>query len=295
MNVNKRNIAACLLSGWYILTGRVKKVKERAARGEILLSVYFHSPSKQLFENCVRWFINNGFTIITVEELDAVARGEKPFPSLAVVLTADDGWRSNKENIAEVANRYKVPITIFASTKPIETGEAYWWSYIAEANKRGIVSQSVSALKKVPNNERLSFVETAREQIELPREALTVDELATISKTDFVQIGSHTVTHPILTTCSDDTAAFEITESRKILQNWLSADIPYFAYPNGAFNQREINLLQHAGYRMAFSTEQAYVTPENLKHIYKVPRFDVLEDVSFTENICRMTGVWFNR
>lgn len=295
MQWNKRNIAAFLLCTWYILSGKLRKVKKRAARGEFILSVYFHYPSRALFEYCVRWFTKNGFRVIGLDELEAVARGEKPFPTSAVVLTADDGWRSNLDSIVPVANAYKVPVTIFASTRPIETGEAYWWSYIAAGGEKGLTKQSVSALKHVPNAERLAEVSKVRAGLELPREAMTIEELQQTSRSGYVHIGSHTVTHPMLTACDDDTASYEISESGKILQNWLSKEVPYFAYPNGAFTERDIRLLKANGYRMAFSTEQTYVTPDNIKNIYAIPRFDVLETVSFTENLCRMTGVWFNR
>lgn len=295
MVYNKRNIAAYLVSCYFILTGRLRKMKKRAARGEFIVSVYFHHPSREQFAFCVKWFKRNGFHFLTLPELEAIAKGEKPIPPSSVVLTADDGWRSNLEGIVAVANEYKVPVTIFASTKPVETGEPYWWSVIAEAHQQGLVKETVSGLKGVPNNIRESVVEKAKTMVSLPREAMTVEELVATDKTGYVQIGSHTVTHPILTQCPDERAAFEIAESGRTLSRWLSKDIPYFAYPNGAFTEREVSLLRQHGYRMAFSTEQSYVTPGKLKNIYAIPRFDVLETVSFTENLCRMTGVWFNR
>lgn len=295
MKLNKRNIAAWLLCRYYIMTGRLRQVKSRAARGEILLSVYFHDPSRKQFEFVVRWFLKNGFRIISLEELESAALAGKPLPPSSVVLTVDDGWRNNIDNIAAVANQYEVPVTIFASTRPVETGEAYWWSVIAAAGKEGLTNKTVPGLKLVPNEERLAEVNRVRSQVSLQREAMTVEELTALSNTKYVHIGSHTVTHPILTRCNDATAEYEIAESGKILRDWLRKDIPYFAYPNGAFSDREIALLKKHGYRMAFSTEQAYVTPDNIKNIYAIPRFDILEEVSLTENLCRMTGIWFNR
>jgi hypothetical protein len=37
------------------------------------------------------------------------------------------------------------------------------------------------------------------------------------------------------------------------------------------------------------------LTAENIKEKYMLPRFEVLKDVSFAENICRMSGVWFRK
>ncbi|MEO8768965.1 MAG: polysaccharide deacetylase family protein [Ferruginibacter sp.] len=295
MVFNKRNIAAFLLSKFLIASGKVGQVKKRAANGDFILSVYFHDPSKKLFEACVKWFLKNGYSFISTDELAAIGKGEKSFPKAAVVFTVDDGWSGNKENIAAIANKYKIPVTIFASTQPIATGEAYWWSYIAAANKNGLVTQSVSALKKIKNEERVSIVNSIKTQLPLKREALTIDELKEISNNGFVSIGSHTVTHPILIQCSDEQAAFEIRESKKILEGWLHKDVAHFAYPNGLYNKREINFLKDSGYRTAYTTIPQYITVENFKDLYSLPRFDVLEDISFSENICRMTGAWFEK
>ncbi|MBS1741494.1 MAG: polysaccharide deacetylase family protein [Bacteroidetes bacterium] len=295
MVFNKRNIAAYLLSRYLMLTGKVKQIKNRADKGEFILSVYFHDPDKKLFESCVRWFLNNGFSFISTNDLEAIAKKEKPFPKASVLFTVDDGWKGNKENIAEVANRYKIPVTIFASTQPIATGEAYWWSYIAEANKKGLVSQSVSELKKVANEERVKIVQAVRAKVPIQREALTVDELKEISADGLVSIESHTVTHPILITCSDEQSRFEILESKTILETWLQKKVKHFAYPNGLFTNREIKFLQEAGYTSAYTTVPEYITAESFRDMYRLPRFDVLETVSFAENICRMTGAWFDK
>jgi len=295
MVFNKRNIAAFLLSKFYLLSGKLNKIKKRADSGEFILSVYFHDPEKKLFESCVKWFLKKGYTFISTDDLLAIATGKQAFPAAGVVFTVDDGWRNNKENIAAVANRYKIPVTIFASTKPIATGEAYWWSYIAAANKKGLVNQSVPDLKKVKNEERQAIVDAVKEQLPLEREALTIEELQEISATPFVSIGSHTVTHPILVNCSDEQAGYEIKESKKILEGWLKKDIQHFAYPNGLYNEREIQFLKDSGYKTAYTTIPQYLTAGNLKDLYTLPRFDVLENVSLAENICRMTGAWFGK
>ena len=143
-----------------------------------------------------------------------------------------------------------------------------------------MVSQSVSALKKIKNEERVSIVNSVKTQLPLKREALTIDELKEISNTAFVTIGSHTVTHPILITCSDEQSATEIRESKKTLEGWLHKDVAHFAYPNGLYNDREINFLKDSGYKTAYTTIPQYITPENFNSLYTLPRFDVLEEIS---------------
>ncbi len=288
-----RNMVATLVAAAMLLNGKVRTVRRKAEEGEIILSVYFHSPSKKLFTGCVKWFLKNGFTFITASDLEQIASREKPFPKSAVLFTVDDGWQSNKENIAAVANEYKIPVTIFASTAPIEKDGAYWWSYIAKAKEQGLITQSVGELKKLPNEERIKILSSIKEKLSLPREALTKKELQQIAQTPYVHIGSHTVTHPILSKCNDDTAAYELSTSKKQLEEWLGKPVDHFAYPNGNYTPREIRNLKKDGYKLAFTTQPGYITRSHLDNLYELPRFDVLEDVSFAENITRMTGAWF--
>ena len=52
-------------------------------------------------------------------------------------------------------------------------------------------------------------------------------------------------------------------------------------------------LIEKHGYDIAFSTRTEYMNKCELSNRYQYPRFEVMENVSFAENICRMTGVWF--
>jgi peptidoglycan/xylan/chitin deacetylase (PgdA/CDA1 family) len=295
MECSIRNIAAWLLSNYYIITGKINPVKKRAKKGEILLSVYFHNPSKQLFEGCVKWFLKNGFSIISTEELNEIIKNNKPLPASSVVFTVDDGWKENKENIVAVAEAYKIPVTIFVTTSPVETGDSYWWTYIQKAFDKKLTNHSVGALKLVPNEQRLQELERIMPNVSKNRDALTIEEVKKISYSPYITIGSHTVTHPILTMCNDKKSHYEIVESKIILENWINKSVQFFAYPNGNYTQREINVLKSNEFQMAFTTKPEYVTLDSLKSPFEIPRFDVLEDISFAENIIRMTGVWFEK
>jgi len=295
MELSIRNIAAWLLSNYYIFIGKINPVKKSAKNGEIILSVYFHNPSKKLFEGCVKWFLKNGFSIISTEELNSIIQNNKPIPPSSVVFTVDDGWKENKANIVAVAEEYKIPVTIFVTTSPVETGESYWWTYIQKAFDKKLTNHSVGALKLVPNEQRIQELELYKYKVPKNRDALTIEEVKTISQSPFITIGSHTVTHPILTMCNDETSKYEIVESKQMLENWIKKPVPFFAYPNGNYTEREINTLKSNGFQMAFTTKPEYVTLNSFKSPFEIPRFDVLENISFAENIIRMTGVWFEK
>jgi peptidoglycan/xylan/chitin deacetylase (PgdA/CDA1 family) len=65
------------------------------------------------------------------------------------------------------------------------------------------------------------------------------------------EIGSHTISHPDLTTLSDEALAYELNASRSQLETITGRPIEFFAYPYGAWNNRVVAAVQAAGYRGA--------------------------------------------
>ena len=61
--------------------------------------------------------------------------------------------------------------------------------------------------------------------------------------------------HPILPQCDDDRAHFEIATSKNDLQQRLATDIYAFAYPNGSYSDRDVILVEGAGYRCALTLD----------------------------------------
>jgi hypothetical protein len=87
---------------------------------------------------------------------------------------------------------------------------------------------------------------------------------------------------------------FEIGESKKMLEKMLNNTIKYFAYPNGRHSKREMDCVESNGYEAAFGTDPDYIMKDANINIFNIPRFEISDDVSMNENICRMTGVWYS-
>jgi peptidoglycan/xylan/chitin deacetylase (PgdA/CDA1 family) len=68
-------------------------------------------------------------------------------------------------------------------------------------------------------------------------------------------LGSHTVSHPILTTTDDAQLRRELRESRARLEAELGRSVDLFCYPNGAFDERVRRETAGAGYSCAVTTE----------------------------------------
>jgi len=288
-----RNCVAFFIANGFIISGLLKKRIAELLQQQVILSLYTHNPNKRYFEKYIRWLHEKGFKFISMSDLLKIASGEISFPYGAVIITVDDGWKENKLNVVTISRKYNIPITIFVSTDPVLSGNPYWWSCIEIANRLGLIDHTVADLKKMSNDQRLQIVREVQSVIKQNREAFTVDELLKVSKNKLVTIGSHTVNHPILTNCTDQQSLIEICDSKKILSNLLEKNIDTFSYPNGDFSDREINYLKHSGYKLGFTTINNCITPDNIHESFTLPRTDLVETISFAENVCRITGVWF--
>src|SRR5262245_54159641 len=89
-----------------------------------------------------------------------------------------------------------------------------------------------------------------------------------------VAVGSHTVTHPDLTTLDDARVLAELRGSRRVLEQHLHRPVQWFAYPAGAEDSRVVRLVRRAGYVLAVTTMpgalQSAQTPLELR------RYEVL-------------------
>ena len=68
-------------------------------------------------------------------------------------------------------------------------------------------------------------------------------------------IGSHTCTHPFLTSLTPADAAEEISASKKRLEDTFGRPINHFCYPYGDWNPAVRDMVEAAGYRTACITE----------------------------------------
>jgi len=69
-----------------------------------------------------------------------------------------------------------------------------------------------------------------------------------------MEIGSHTVTHPVLTEIPMREVDRELRDSRRILEDVLGREVTSFCYPAGRFNREIVRRAACAGYRVCRTT-----------------------------------------
>ena len=125
----------------------------------------------------------------------------------------------------------------------------------------------------------------------LPRKRfaiLTRSELKHLSDAG-VTIGGHSVSHPVLTEQTAESAYAEIVDSRNALLP-ISDSVWAFAYPfgdEGSVGAREFRLAEKAGFECAFLNTEGIVSESSR---YALPRFHVSGDMGLREFEAHITG-----
>lgn len=205
-------------------------------------------------------------------------------PPRAVCITFDDGYRSTHDLALPILREFNLPATVFVSTGYVIDGANMWNDRILEAVRAlpaGMLDLRSAGLLEYPVHNAadrkrtlIALTETAkylpppqREELigELEARArvygcglmLTPDMLVALARQG-IEIGAHTVSHPILTSLDDEAAMREIVDSKRYLESTIGRPVRFFAYPNGKvdmdFDQRHVAMARAAGFDAAFTT-----------------------------------------
>jgi peptidoglycan/xylan/chitin deacetylase (PgdA/CDA1 family) len=241
----------------------------------------------------------NNFNVLPLHEA-IIALQENRLPPRAVCITFDDGYRSTHDLALPILKKFKLPATVFVTTAYLGEGNM-WNDRIIEAIRQ--VPEGAIDLKEIGMglhvienmSDRINLVKTVSDDskylstegrlrviLKLEQLAglskieglmLTREMLVTLSK-EGIEIGGHTISHPILTKLDDELAQHEIVQNKKTLEDIIGKPLRLFAYPNGKigkdFDERHMDMAQKAGYVAAFSTAVGSATAKT--HLFKIPR-----------------------
>jgi peptidoglycan/xylan/chitin deacetylase (PgdA/CDA1 family) len=138
------------------------------------------------------------------------------------------------------------------------------------------VESIIGAIKHRDPGERMAFVREIEKRAEgLPDDLMMTDEQVRDLARSGIDIGAHTVNHPILASVPDNVAREEILESKKSLEGLVQDDVLVFAYPNGRpeldYSAGHRAMVKEMGFKAAVSTHRGAGTPQS--DPYQLPRF----------------------
>ena len=242
---------------------------------------YLHNEiNTAAFEAQLLWFKKH-YNLVSIHELRDYIYGGKTLKN-ACMLSVDDGWRSTYDVIFPIMKKHNVPFTIFVSPEICRSEKNFWYftyKFCKEDELKAIMIRRgyfFPEVKKFPGDlimkeiyidevydvldEYLSY----HPEIEIPRGFMNEKELLTLRDSGLVEIGAHTLIHPILSFESRERSKNEISKSIIELSELLDTEVKTFAYPNGMenvdFNKDDMEFARESGIDMAFSVDPGIIS-----------------------------------
>jgi len=256
-------------------------------------------PDAARFDEMMGW-IKSWFNVLP---LDQAARrlASGTLPPRSAAITFDDGYADNYTQALPILHRHGLCATFFIATGYLDGG-CMWNDRIINAIRRSQLPQldlrhlglgchalASAAAKRLAIDVLLSRTkylssDKRLEQVEHIAQAAAVDEAFQPMMTSTqarelhragMQIGAHTVSHPILAKLEIDPARDEIARSKIELEQLIGEEISAFAYPNGKpgddYRPEHADLVRQAGFTCAVST--AWGAAQTGDDLFQLPRF----------------------
>lgn len=114
---------------------------------------------------------------------------------------------------------------------------------------------------------------------------ISIEQLKEMAKDPLVTIGSHGVSHRVMTTLSVGEQELELVESKKTLQRIIGKSVDVYAYPHGQFNSDTIKLLKKLNlYEAAFGVTGHPTNCFTESNRFDLPRFNIKDGKQYMIN-----------
>ncbi len=236
------------------------------------------------FTTVCRW-IQRWFNVLPLDEAAQRLR-EGRLPARAAGLSFDDGYADNHDVAMPLLRQLGLPCTFFVATGFLDGGRM-WNDTVIESirltglrslpladllpelgelpcasieEKRAAVGAVIARVKYREPAERQALVDeiARRSGATLPTDLMMTSQQVRGLRAGGMQVGAHTVSHPILARLPADEARREIGQSKRHLEELLGEPVRLFAYPNGKpgedYVQQSVDIVREAGFDAAFST-----------------------------------------
>ncbi len=256
-------------------------------------------PTAAMFRWQMR-LIHKYFTPISITDaVKALEHGN--LPDNAICVTFDDGYLNNLTVAQPILSEFNIPATVYIATaftnednmfndRIIDLiGDTSYSKYDFSSLELGIVNvtdvqsritlygQVIAKVKYLHYSAREKAVDLLyldNRASEYCRRMMNIDEIEQLAGCG-VDIGAHTVNHPILRTLTSAVQNEQICESKSALEAIIGRPVVNFAYPNGKLNddysEDTVSLVNNAGFTSAVSTHKGVSDAKTDK--YQLRRF----------------------
>ncbi len=237
------------------------------------------------FDRICTW-LREWFNVLPLDDAAQLLR-EGRLPRRALAITFDDGYADNHTQALPILQRHRLTATFFVATGFLDGG-CMFNDLVIEAIRRTKMTDVDLSSLGLPKGSRLSLGDTAARRkvidasitaikhLELGRRGALAEELAErlevtpphdlMMRSDQVrqlhvagmQVGAHTVSHPIMARLDAAVAEREVRDSKLAVESLLGCRVKLFAYPNGRpdqdYSHASVEAVRRAGFEAAVTT-----------------------------------------
>ena len=298
------------------------QVSDPQQDGSLVTAENFRSQL-QLLKEC--------YHVVTPEQVREWMVDGKDLPELAVLLTCDDGLRNALTDMMPILREQDLSCLFFVlGASAAEHSQTLWYEdlYLAmlaapsgsysldelgvsvhledRAQRRAAWWTVVKELSQCDESTRAGLLEKLRAQAGLSEQWTQEGSnseaqnrrFGLLNQSDLRQlveqgmgIGSHTLSHPILSLQSSELAWKEIADSRSLLEKAVGKPIWALAYPFGdpaSVTNREMQMAEQAGFQCAFMNIGGGFGAQLPR--FALPRVHVTADMSLSEFEAHVSG-----
>jgi len=245
-------------------------------------------------------FIKEHFNVISLEQLEQLISEDKVLDTKYALITFDDGYIDNYTEAFPILKKHSIPASFYVATDFVGGDLIPWWDEIAyilrkssglsyqlpsKKNKyhlksgelESVISRIIYDAKRLSNVTVLDVLADVRDKF--PKAAselgygnhqLFMDwEQLNKMTIEGMSIGSHTLSHQMLSQLSLVLQQRELEESKHIIESQLSTDVSSVVYPVGrkhCYTNETCELAKSVGYTFGFNNEPGRITTRSIPH-----------------------------
>jgi peptidoglycan/xylan/chitin deacetylase (PgdA/CDA1 family) len=248
------------------------------------------------FRDQLRWLAGR-YRVLPLSEVVRALRSQTPLPPYTVAITFDDGYQNNVTAALPRLQEAGLPATFFLSSAFIGTDASLWVDQIEQVlnshpgpsillrlgpgrtelplvtdqDRREADRIIRRHCKQLPDPEKAAWLASffAENGTEPPRAAGDYRFMSWSQARELreagMAIGSHTMTHAIITRLPEEERRREIEGARAACEKAVGAPCDAFAYPNGRagdFSAETGDLLRRLGFSCGLTTVHGLNPPE---------------------------------
>ena len=250
-------------------------------------------------------YLSEHYQIVPLSTLAGYLTSGGPIPPGLAVITIDDGYRDCYDVAFPILRERKIPATAFVVTDFVDQATWLWTDKVRYLTARAsgslleaTIEDHALRIRLDGRYSRLKGAERVNTELKLIADEAKNDAICEIAESlgvplpkeppdEFlpltweqvremdscgIEIGSHTVTHPILTRISPEMLRYELSESRVRLESALGHKVELLGYPNGDHDASVQQAAERAGYKCAVTADyglnNGHSNPLALKRIH---------------------------